>query len=84
MAGESYAVCILECVGVELTAIYQGRYLPVFAAEIHDRNALLIEAGLAPVNLSSIMIGVLSFICHIGHHLIAFSGQATALPTSTQ
>ncbi|KAF8168513.1 alpha/beta-hydrolase [Crassisporium funariophilum] len=41
MAGESYA----------------GRYLPVFAADIYDQNARLVEAGLTPVNLTSIMIG---------------------------
>ncbi|KAH9849189.1 serine carboxypeptidase [Lenzites betulinus] len=36
---------------------YGGRYIPVFASTIYDQNARLIEAGLAPVNLSSIMIG---------------------------
>ncbi|CAK5270027.1 unnamed protein product [Mycena citricolor] len=41
MAGESYA----------------GRYIPVFAAEVYDQNAKLIEAGLTPINLKSVMIG---------------------------
>jgi carboxypeptidase C (cathepsin A) len=41
MAGESYA----------------GRYVPVFAAEIYDQNAKLVEAGLTPINLQSVMIG---------------------------
>ncbi|EPS98584.1 hypothetical protein FOMPIDRAFT_1024590 [Fomitopsis schrenkii] len=36
---------------------YGGRYIPVFAAEVYDQNAKLVEAGLTPVNLSSIMIG---------------------------
>ncbi|KAH9934969.1 serine carboxypeptidase [Fomitopsis serialis] len=36
---------------------YGGRYIPVFAAEIYDQNTKLVEAGLTPVNLSSIMIG---------------------------
>ncbi|RPD77060.1 alpha/beta-hydrolase [Lentinus tigrinus ALCF2SS1-7] len=34
-----------------------GRYLPVFAAAVYDQNAELIEAGLTPVNLKSVMIG---------------------------
>ncbi|KAJ7122654.1 serine carboxypeptidase [Mycena crocata] len=41
MAGESYA----------------GRYLPLFAAAIYDQNPLLVQAGLPPINLTSIMIG---------------------------
>ena len=42
-----------------LTEIFsQGRYIPVFAAEVYDQNAKLVEAGLTPVNLSSIMIGM--------------------------
>ncbi|KAJ3571869.1 hypothetical protein NP233_g3480 [Leucocoprinus birnbaumii] len=41
MAGESYA----------------GRYVPVFAAEVYDQNARLVEAGLTPINLQSVMIG---------------------------
>ncbi|KAL0062356.1 hypothetical protein AAF712_010767 [Marasmius tenuissimus] len=36
---------------------YGGRYIPLFASAVYDQNAALIEAGLAPVNLSSIMIG---------------------------
>ncbi|KAL0952540.1 hypothetical protein HGRIS_006799 [Hohenbuehelia grisea] len=36
---------------------YGGRYLPLFAAEIYDQNAWLIQNGLTPVNLSSVMIG---------------------------
>ena len=35
----------------------QGRYIPMFAAAIYDQNAQLIEAGMSPVNLSSVMIG---------------------------
>ncbi|KAJ7039097.1 serine carboxypeptidase [Mycena alexandri] len=41
MAGESYA----------------GRYVPVFAAEVYDQNNKLIDAGLTPINLTSVMIG---------------------------
>ncbi|KAI0769995.1 serine carboxypeptidase [Fomes fomentarius] len=36
---------------------YGGRYIPVFAATIYDKNAQLVEAGLTPINLTSIMIG---------------------------
>ncbi|KAH9916737.1 serine carboxypeptidase [Epithele typhae] len=36
---------------------YGGRYIPVFASAIYDKNKELVEAGLTPVNLSSIMIG---------------------------
>ncbi|KAI0780339.1 serine carboxypeptidase [Trametes elegans] len=36
---------------------YAGRYLPVFASAIYDQNPRLVEHGLAPVNLSSLMIG---------------------------
>ena len=35
----------------------QGRYIPVFAAEVYDQNAKLVEAGMTPINLTSIMIG---------------------------
>ncbi|KAI0328737.1 serine carboxypeptidase [Cubamyces sp. BRFM 1775] len=36
---------------------YGGRYIPVFASTIYDKNAQLIEAGVTPINLTSIMIG---------------------------
>ncbi|KAH7885523.1 Alpha/Beta hydrolase protein [Phlebopus sp. FC_14] len=36
---------------------YGGRYIPVFAAEVYDQNTRLVEAGLTPINLQSIMIG---------------------------
>ncbi|THH23117.1 hypothetical protein EUX98_g8062 [Antrodiella citrinella] len=35
----------------------QGTYIPAFAAAIYDQNAKLVEKGLTPVNLSSIMLG---------------------------
>ncbi|CCM00613.1 uncharacterized protein FIBRA_02649 [Fibroporia radiculosa] len=38
-------------------ASYGGRYIPVFASEVYDQNARLIEAGLTPINLTSILIG---------------------------
>ncbi|KAF9077923.1 serine carboxypeptidase [Rhodocollybia butyracea] len=41
MAGESYA----------------GRYLPLFAAAIYDQNRALVEAGMTPINLTSVVIG---------------------------
>ncbi|KAI0640108.1 serine carboxypeptidase [Trametes polyzona] len=36
---------------------YGGRYIPVFASTLYDQNTRLIDRGLTPVNLSSIMIG---------------------------
>ena len=44
------------CGDVQLTII-QGRYLPVFAAEIYDNNKNLVKAGLDPINLNSIIMG---------------------------
>ncbi|EMD33573.1 hypothetical protein CERSUDRAFT_117687 [Gelatoporia subvermispora B] len=36
---------------------YGGRYIPVFAAQLLELNENLVEAGITPVNLSSVMIG---------------------------
>ncbi|KAH9927150.1 serine carboxypeptidase [Epithele typhae] len=36
---------------------YGGRYIPLFAAAVYDQNAKLVEAGMAPINLTSVMIG---------------------------
>ncbi|TCD59953.1 hypothetical protein EIP91_011017, partial [Steccherinum ochraceum] len=36
---------------------YGGKYIPAFAAHVYDQNAKLVEARMAPVNLTSIMIG---------------------------
>lgn len=36
---------------------YGGRYIPVFASAVYDQNPKLIEAGMTPINLSSVMIG---------------------------
>ncbi|KZT70196.1 serine carboxypeptidase [Daedalea quercina L-15889] len=36
---------------------YGGRYIPLFAAAILDQNARLVEHGVPPVNLASVMIG---------------------------
>ncbi|KAI0828541.1 hypothetical protein BC628DRAFT_1363170 [Trametes gibbosa] len=36
---------------------YGGRYIPVFAATIYHKHAQLVEAGVAPIDLTSIMIG---------------------------
>ena len=38
--------------------ISQGRYIPLFAAEVYDQNSKLVDAGLTPINLTSIMIGM--------------------------
>ncbi|KAI0673817.1 serine carboxypeptidase [Trametes maxima] len=36
---------------------YGGRYIPMFASAVYDQNSRLVEAGLTPINLTSIMIG---------------------------
>ncbi|KAI0045227.1 serine carboxypeptidase [Auriscalpium vulgare] len=36
---------------------YGGRYIPLFAAAVHDQNALLVAAGGTPINLTSAIIG---------------------------
>jgi cathepsin A (carboxypeptidase C) len=36
---------------------YGGRYIPLFAAEVYDQNTKLVDAGLTPINLTSVMIG---------------------------
>ncbi|KAI9066160.1 serine carboxypeptidase [Trametes sanguinea] len=36
---------------------YGGRYIPVFASTIYDKNVELAEAGVTPINLTSIMLG---------------------------
>ncbi|KAF9262351.1 serine carboxypeptidase [Marasmius fiardii PR-910] len=36
---------------------YGGRYLPLFASAVYDQNVALVEAGLTPINLASVMIG---------------------------
>ena len=35
----------------------QGRYIPLFASAVYDQNALLVEKGLTPINLTSVIIG---------------------------
>ncbi|KAK2459316.1 hypothetical protein APHAL10511_008671 [Amanita phalloides] len=36
---------------------YGGRYVPLFASAVYDQNARLVQAGLTPINLTSVMIG---------------------------
>jgi len=36
---------------------YGGRYIPLFASAVYDQNALLVEKGLTPINLTSAIIG---------------------------
>ncbi|KAI0756370.1 serine carboxypeptidase [Daedaleopsis nitida] len=36
---------------------YGGRYIPVYASAVYDANGQLVEAGMTPINISSIIIG---------------------------
>ena len=68
LAGESYGVSLNSVHQICWTyEILQGRYIPVFASTIYDRNAELEKAGIAPINLASIMIGmyIASYSAHI-------------------
>ncbi|KAK7047203.1 hypothetical protein VNI00_006869 [Paramarasmius palmivorus] len=59
MAGESYGVRSSE-----------GRYLPLFASAVYDQNTVLVEAGLTPINLASVMIG--NGVTHWFHLLASY------------
>lgn len=37
---------------------FGGRYIPLFASAVYDQNAKLSAAGLTPINLKSVMIGM--------------------------
>ncbi|KAJ6589383.1 serine carboxypeptidase [Mycena capillaripes] len=37
---------------------YAGRYIPIFAAAVYDQNPRLVKAGIPPINLTSVMIGM--------------------------
>ncbi|TFK48035.1 alpha/beta-hydrolase [Heliocybe sulcata] len=37
---------------------YGSRYLPLFASAVYDQNAKLLEVGMTPINLSSIMMDI--------------------------
>ena len=70
LAGESYGVStrprnFCRSSIKNASAYNQGRYIPVFASAIYDKNQQLAEAGVTPINLTSIMIGMrdrLSFV----------------------
>ena len=38
----------------------QGRYIPLFASAVYDQNTALVENGLTPINLTSVIIGAFS------------------------
>ena len=53
-----------------LTKFIKGRYLPVFASEIIDRNGVAIREGRPTINLKSVVIGngitdISTFVIHI-------------------
>ena len=66
MAGESYGVSSNTFSRSKQESYspfsQQGRYIPVFAAEVYDQNMHLIQAGMTPINLTSIMLGQDSLI----------------------
>ncbi|ESK86463.1 hypothetical protein Moror_9868 [Moniliophthora roreri MCA 2997] len=49
---------------------YGGRYIPLFASAVYDQNAALVEAGLTPINLASVMIG--NGVTHWYHILYSY------------
>ncbi|KIJ27000.1 hypothetical protein M422DRAFT_71784 [Sphaerobolus stellatus SS14] len=53
--GCSASTGLLMELGIELCFLYDGIYLPVFAAEIYDQNKKRPEG--VPINLSSVLIG---------------------------
>ena len=53
-----------------LTQFYKGRYLPVFASVIIDRNQVAVREGRPTINLKSVLIGngitdISTFVLHI-------------------
>ncbi|KAF8824172.1 hypothetical protein HHX47_DHR9000060 [Lentinula edodes] len=44
---------------------YGGRYLPLFASAVFDQNSALVEAGITPINLTSVMIGTFRASCRL-------------------
>jgi carboxypeptidase C (cathepsin A) len=59
LSGESYGVRFFPSSSKFLLICEQGRYLPVFAAEIFDQNDLAKKAGRddAVINMKSVLIG---------------------------
>jgi hypothetical protein len=58
MASELHGVrVVLFLTRIKLMRKLKGRYIPAFAAEIYDQNAMLTAAGITLINLQSIMIG---------------------------
>ena len=53
----------------------KGRYIPVFAAEVYDQNKRLVGEGLAPINLTSIMIGMSAQFVHFLRYLDVLQGM---------
>ncbi|KAJ6579699.1 serine carboxypeptidase [Mycena vulgaris] len=37
---------------------FGGRSVPIYAAAVYDQNALLVKAGIPPINISSVMLGM--------------------------
>jgi len=59
-SGESYAVNPISFISLaSLIPSSKGRYLPLYASALYDQNTHLVERGMTPVNLTSLMIGML-------------------------
>lgn len=50
-------VTAVRCTYQRSNALLQGRFLPVFASQIYDRNAQLVASGMTAINLTSVIIG---------------------------
>ncbi|KAF8443143.1 Alpha/Beta hydrolase protein [Boletus edulis BED1] len=86
MAGESYGVSVqIMFSGKRYNMSFQGRYIPVFAAEVYDQNVRLVEAGMTPINLQSVMIGngIVDFFTLIPSYIDMQCTAASLFPTTS-
>ena len=60
-AGSSYGVSPFPFAPLHhLHHCSQGRYLPIYASFLYDQNTRLVERGMTPINLTSVMLGLYS------------------------
>ena len=58
----------------------QGRYIPLFASAVYDQNTALVENGLTPINLTSVIIGAFSEAYAVSFRLQLLSGNGITDP----